>query len=281
MPKIKRIIQFIKYIGNRMKESYASAYAASVTLFLVMSVFPFIMFLLTILQYTPIKQSTLTIFITQMVPTNIASILISWINEIYGKAFSGTILSITAITMLWSSSKGFLALLKGLNSVYDIKETRTYIHVRLVSVFYTFMFAVMLTATLAVLVFGNRLYSYLYDTYEWLDSFLLFLISFRILFSFILLFIFFSIIMLFVPNRKSRLSSEFPGAFVATCGWIGFSYLFSYYYDHFNSMSIYGSLTSIVLLMLWLYTCMNILFLGSVLNSFLTNRRIKTVRPSR
>jgi len=69
---------------------------------------------------------------------------------------------------------------------------------------------------------------------------------------------------------------EFPGAIISAAGWVGFSALYSFYITHFANYSyLYGSLTAIVLLMLWLYFCMNILFFGAEVNVLITSRRRK------
>jgi membrane protein len=85
--------------------------------------------------------------------------------------------------------------------------------------------------------------------------------------------IFFLAIYVVIPNRKTKISKELPGALVCACGWMGFSYAFSYYIDHYsNYTSMYGSLTTIVLFMLWLYFCMYILFIGAEINVLFQNK---------
>ena len=73
---------------------------------------------------------------------------------------------------------------------------------------------------------------------------------------------------LLIPNRKSdRAGAELPGAILSAAGWLGFSYLYSFYIDRMSNYSaMYGSLTAIVLCMIWLYACMYIMFIGAELN---------------
>ena len=87
----------------------------------------------------------------------------------------------------------------------------------------------------------------------------------------ILLF-FFLIMYIVLPNRKTSLIYELPGAILSSLGWIGFSYGFAFYIDNMANFSyVYGSLTAIVLLLLWVYFCMYILFIGAEVNYFLYN----------
>jgi len=80
----------------------------------------------------------------------------------------------------------------------------------------------------------------------------------------------------FAPGRKNRSGNEFVGAFISAAGWVGFSAMYSFYITHFGDFSrVYGSLTAIVLLMLWLYICMNIMFFGAVVNYMLQGEKVK------
>ncbi|MFW5631338.1 MAG: YihY/virulence factor BrkB family protein, partial [Acetivibrio ethanolgignens] len=98
-------------------------------------------------------------------------------------------------------------------------------------------------------------------------------ISFRVLIALIVLFFFFLAMYIFVPNRKSTVSQEAPGALLTTISWAVFSSVYSYYIDNFANFDTYGSLTTIVFLMLWLYFCMYILFIGSEVNVFIQEQR--------
>jgi membrane protein len=90
----------------------------------------------------------------------------------------------------------------------------------------------------------------------------------------IILLVFFLIIYVVIPNRKTKVMNELPGAMVCAGGWMGFSYAFSYYIDHSNYSSMYGSLTTIVLFMLWMYFCMYILFIGAEINLMFENKAL-------
>ena len=97
---------------------------------------------------------------------------------------------------------------------------------------------------------------------------LLFLL--RSAFSLLLFTIYFAFLYYFIPGRHALFREELPGAILSSFLWISFSYLYSFYVDTWGTISsIYGSLTSIVFLMLWLYFCITFLFLGALLNKYL------------
>ena len=71
----------------------------------------------------------------------------------------------------------------------------------------------------------------------------------------------------FLPNRKDWLRKQIPGALFSAIGWQVVSWIFSMYLDIFEGFSdMYGSLTTIVLIMLWLYFCMYCILLGAEVN---------------
>ena len=215
----------------------------------------------------------MTVF-SHVFPTGINSMIISIIDEIYNTALSKALISVTAITTLWSAGKGILAIMKGLNSVYDIEETRNYVFLRLASAIYTLIFAIMIIGSITLFVFGNRLYLWIIRKVPVLTDFALLIISLRTFIGLIVLITFFLFIYTVIPNRKTKLFNQLPGAIISATGWIGFSYAFSFYIDNFsNYSSMYGSLTAIVLFMLWIYFCMYILFIGAEINLINENKQ--------
>lgn len=268
------IIQYIRSFIKKINQDNVNAFSAQAAFFIIISFFPFIMFLLTLLQYLPFSEEDLLIFFEPAIPDTFYPFVLSIIREIYLKA-SGTLISATAITALWSASKGFLAIVRGLNAVYDIKETRNYVKLRFVSTLYTLVFAIMIIITLALLVFGNKIYTLFLSKFPMLSEFALFLISIRTTVTLSILVLFFLAIYVVIPNRHSTILEELPGALLCSVGWMGFSYLFSFYIDNMGNYSyMYGSLTTIVLLMLWLYACMYILFFGAEFNLLIQKSNI-------
>lgn len=277
---IKIIFHTIVNFFRKSREDHVAAYAGQATLFILISFFPFLMFLLTLIRYLPITESNIMIIIDYMFPNNISPMFIRVIAEAYDKG-SATIMSITAVTALWSASRGFIALARGLNCVYGIKETRGYLKTRIASALYTLVFALILVITLVFLVFGNRLYVWLGDVFPVIKDTALIIISLRAIVGLAILIIFFIILFLAIPNRKSRLTDELPGAIVAAGGWMGFSYLYSFYIDNMANMSnTYGSLAAIIFLVLWLYFCMYILFIGGEINDVLASKSIQDLLKS-
>ncbi len=203
-------------------------------------------------------------------PSAIQHLVAATIQELYSKA-SGAVISITAVTALWSASKGAIALIHGLNTVYGIPVKRNYFVLRVISTLYTLVFIILLITLLAFLVFGKAIFDWLAGYIPVIGEITILTSGLRILVTFGVLIVLLLVLYVVIPKRKTHILRELPGAVFAAGGWVGFSYLYSFYIDHIGNFSLYGSLTTVVLLMLWLYFCMYILFLGAEINVCLQN----------
>lgn len=262
-------IHKIRKFTIKLRDDFVSAFAAQAAFFIILSFFPFAMFLLTLLNYLPVSAEDLQSFVHGIFPETLNSMLHTVLSELVEKS-SGTVLSVTVIAALWSASRGMLALIRGLNAVYQQNETRNYFLVRGVSMLYTLGFAALLIVTLVLLVFGNQLYKLIITDFPLLGDLALFLMSLRSLITMAILTLFFLLMYLVIPNRKSGIFRELPGAILTAGGWLGSSFLFSFYIDHIDGYTYtYGSLTTLAVCMLWLYFCMYILFVGAEINMLL------------
>lgn len=269
------VIRLIKTFTKKISNDNISALSAHATFFVILSFFPFVMFLLTLLSYFPFFTDTLHNINLDLLPGAVSSFVVQAFTELSARA-NGTILSITVIVAIWSASRGVLSIMRGLNSIYNIRETRNYYLTRIIATFYTIVFAVLLPVMMLIFVFGNQLTLWFIERFPVLGEFALLIISVRTAVGIGVLILFFLLIFISLPNRKTGILRELPGAVITAAGWVGFSFLFSFYVDNFsNYTAIYGSLTVIVLCMLWLYACMYILFVGAEINALLGNPTVR------
>lgn len=244
-------------------------YAANASFFIVLAVFPALLLLLGLLQYTPLEVERLGEMLSGILPQALAESAEELILLTYDAA-SGAALGLSAVTMLWSASRGIYGLLTGLNAVYGVSEDRGYVYTRFISVVYTFAFLLVLLVTLAFHVFGTGLLGLLQRTSHPLVRLLLSLIDLRFLLLLVLQTAIFTAMFMALPNRKNRLGESIPGALLASSGWLIFSDLYSIYVERFAHLSnVYGSVYAVALSMLWLYFCMAIVFYGGAWNRFL------------
>lgn len=259
-----------KKIWDKYARDEITVYAAQASFFIVIAFFPFIMLLLTLIQFIPaINKSDLLSIMVRIMPNMLDSLVVGIVDDLYVKS-PGTILSITALAALWSAARGMMGIERGLNRIYGTIEKRNYVVRRLVCSFYTLIFMIVCIVSLVLLVFGTSIQNMFVRLFPLLSSITRHLISFRSLLAMLLFFICFVGLYTIVPKKKQKPRNQFPGAAFSTVCWLLFSYAFSLYFTNFSNFSyMYGSLTAIVLLMLWLYFCICILFIGAEINCFL------------
>ena len=260
------------HIGRRIGQLRVPLYAANACYFIVLAVFPALLLLLGLLRYTPLEVERLGEMLSGILPEALLEsaeelILITYDNT------SASVLGVSAVTTLWSASRGIYGILTGLNAVYAVTEDRGYFHVRLLSVVYTFAFLVVLLMTLSLHVFGTRVLQVLRQVSHPFVQFLMDLVDLRFFLLLILQSGIFSAMFMALPNERNRFRDSLPGALLASSGWLIFSDLYSVYVEHFARLqSVYGSVYGVALSMLWLYCCIAIVFYGGALTRYLTGR---------
>lgn len=269
---MRRFVKAIKYFLRKVSASRVNAYSAQTAYFMFLSLIPLIMMLFSLLQLFGDAGETLTDTISKILPGILGEFINEYVIEIITDGrLAPTIIS--AILLLWSSSRGVFSIIGGLNSVYEIKETRKYLWVRFLSVLYTLAFIIIVCGVLLIIVFGDTLIELSNSFFPNLKGLVYIISSLRFIIGFIILVLFFSIVYKSLPSRKMKFIDQIPGAVIAGAGWVSFSILFSFYVDNFsNYANVYGSLTAIIVLMLWLYTCMYIMFIGAEINFILSSK---------
>ncbi len=271
--RLKPVINPISDFLDRLSEHAVTAYAAQSAFFIIISFFPFVMLLLTLLNYIPIPLDETGRLVTGFLPATVTDFINELLGEIHINA-SGTVISVTAITALWSASKGLLAVRRGMNAVYENTESRNYFVIRFYSIIETLAFIILLIVMLVIMVFGNTLYKWLAAVSPVTAEIAAMILDLRGAAGLAVLILFFDLVYMIMPNRRGHFFRELPGAVLTAVGWIGFSYLYAFYVDNIaNYSSLYGSLTTIVLLMLWLYICMYMLFIGGEVNCMLNETK--------
>lgn len=251
-------------------------HASNTAYFIVLSVFPALLLVLSGLRFTGLKLESLLELFGDFLPNALMDTVEGIIASVYSNA-SGAVAGVSALTALWSASKGLYGLLLGLNNIYGVSEDRGYFFTRAISVFYTLLLGIVILLTLVLHVFGNSLISMLKSIPIPGIAFLLELLDLRFFLLVFLQTVLFTLMYMFLPNRRNRLVESLPGGLLASIGWLVFSNLYSIYVTNFSSYSnIYGSVYGIAISMLWLYCCMSILFFGGALNRLLMRKDRET-----
>ncbi len=261
------VIQLLVGFMDRISSDHVSAYAAQAAYFLILSFIPFVLFLTTFIRYTPLTYNLVRDAIIGFVPNNLQSFLLGILGDVYMR--SSAIAPITAVIALWSAGKGMQSITNGLNTIYHVKETRNWLITRIYSVVYTMLFVISLIVSLTLLVLGTRIQAAIAKHFPFIGDILGRIIGARTLLVFAVLFFVFLFLYKVLPNRKATFKSQIPGAFITAVAWSVFSYGFSIYFELVpNFSNMYGNLAAIIMVMLWLYGCMNLVLYGAETNAY-------------
>lgn len=272
---IKGIYLKVQTILQRFEEHRLNAAAAHAAFFIILSFIPCIILFFSLLQFTSIEKVDILILVQNIVPRSMLTFITGIIGEAYQKTAST--ISLSALAALWSAGKGMMALTQGLQWIAGIKETRNYFAVRMRAAVYTLILMMSIIVFLLLGVFGDSLMRIISMKFPIAVYVINMIMDVKNLFLFLFAIVIFSLIYRFMPGNLMKIMHHMPGALLTAFGWLGFSYAFSIYVDEFSGFSnMYGSLTTIIFLMLWLYFGMYITLIGAEFNQLLAERREKT-----
>lgn len=270
---MKDLLERVNYFFDKLKKDYVSEYAAECAYFTILSFIPFIIIFLTLIQYTTVDKETIFFIIKEIIPTTMHEMILGIIDEVYSKSV-GTI-SIAALIALWTAGKGFFSLSKGLRKIYNVNFGKTNAITRIEGTIYTLIFIVAIIMFLLIMVLGNRIHNLMLQKFTSLSVFTETILKMRIFVLLGAMFILFLMIYKFIPKHRLKLKTQVYGAMFSSIAWYITSWFFSIYINLFQGFSnTYGSLTSIILIMMWVYVCMYIVLIGGEINAIISKNKL-------
>jgi membrane protein len=273
--KRQKMIEFIILLIKKIQYNDVPGLAAQLAYFFLLSLFPMLIFLVTLLPFTPITQQDIFRLVKDFAPPETYALIHDTLGEIMASR-SGGLLSIGFIATLWSASNGMNALIKSLNRAYEVDEKRSFFVARSLSVVLTVALIFVFLLALLLPVFGKQIGLFIFSFLGLSGEFLKIWGIIRWTLTPVILFLIFLTIYYLAPNIRIRCIRAVPGAVFATAGWIIVSLGFSYYVSNFgNYTATYGSITGIIILMLWFYFSAIIIMVGGEINSYFTKKKGK------
>lgn len=267
--EIKKLFAIIKEIYKRIKKNEVTSAGAELTYYLILSFFPFLIFLITLASYSPVAENEVLMNLSRFLPYDTYQMVIGIINQIL-RDRSTSLLSIGMIATLWTASHGLKAIIRGTNKAYNERETRPYWKIKSMAILFTVALAIAIVFTFIAIVIGNFIATNLFGFLKISNIFLLLWSILRYVIPLASLFIIFAFIYKYAPNFDLSFKSVYPGALFSTFGWILISVMFSYYVDNFSGYSkTYGSIAGIFVLLIWLYLSSIIFLIGGEINATL------------
>jgi len=273
LPGLNRIplYNLVKFVYDEVNEDALLTRANSMAFSFFLAIFPGLIMLISLLPYFPISMDffgTLQVSIKQIIPGSAGDMIFKTIKDIATIPQSG-VLSFGFFLSIWFSSNGMMSMMSGLEKDYPTTfKQRGDFHKRLVSIQLTFLVALVLVASMVLIILGNTILGFVFH-YIHVDSQIE--IGFSVLRWLVVLLLFyttFSTIYRFGSSTWRPIPFFNPGALLATVLSIATSWGFSFYVDNFGSYNkLYGSIGTLIVLMIWIQLNCLILLLGFELNA--------------
>ncbi|MCD2207718.1 YihY/virulence factor BrkB family protein [Listeria booriae] len=260
----------LKQVGEIAKTNWKNAritsHAAQLTFYILLSILPMMLVFGNLIPLLPIPKEEIYNTLQTFMPPEVYDILHPVIESMLTNA-SGTAISLGLITAIWSASKCFSALQEVLNIVYQAPDRKNFIVTRIMSFLMMLVIIVVIGAVVFVFAFGEQIVTFLQDQFDLKLDALADLGATKWFITPIFLFILFLIIYWLVPNVKWKIRKSVVGALFATIGWLAATELLSAYVSFQGDKILgFGSLSIMIVIMLWLYFVSIILLLGAFIN---------------
>ena len=269
MNKGLSFIKFIKILVKKTLENELMLMSNALTYKLLIAIFPFIIFLMTLLGFSNLNIEQYIIGLSKTLPNPIEDILIVFVKEVI-QTPNVSLLSTSFLVTIYSASTGFNSIIQGLNRAYEQDDNRSFIIKRGTSVMLVFIFAILVNCSLLLFIFSDYIKNMIikYTALEFIPYFLdsLFLYVFIAMVLLVMVLVIYKISI----SKKVTLKSILPGAIITVFSWLILSKGFNIYINNFSTYSkIYGSIGSIFVLVIWINMISLILLLGGQVNAIL------------
>ena len=264
---------FIKQLLIGIRDDEVMGAGAQLTYYFILSIFPFLIFLLAIISFTPLVTEEVLSSLLAILPGDARNVISGIVNELVISR-SETLVSTSIILSLWTGSLGISGLFKSINKAYNTEENRAYWKRKLLSIIFTITLAVLMIIVLSTLVFGEVIANQIFAYFGAEAFFYRFWQAIRAIVPLLSLIIIFTGLYMVGPSttkgHRIKFSNALPGAIFTALGWILASMVFSYYVKNFGSYTTtYGSLGGIIVLLVWLNLTNIIIVLGAEVNGAL------------
>ncbi len=243
--------------------------AASIAFNFFLAVFPGLLFLSTLIPYIPIPnfQTELMDLLEQLIPSDTFETIEETLADIVMYPRSG-LLSIGCITTIIIVSNGVTAVIRAFNSSINVHETRSFVNLRVSSLIMVGLITVLLATAIALLIFGRTILAYLIAKRILFGTFstvMFYVVQWLIILSLCIVSV--SVIYYFAPAKRTHMGFISTGSVMATLLLLATSAGFGYYLANFsNYNALYGSIGTLIAILVWLNINSNILLLGFELN---------------
>ncbi|WP_234998552.1 YihY/virulence factor BrkB family protein [Salirhabdus sp. Marseille-P4669] len=266
---MEKIKLFFYRMYKRFYRDDVTGRSAQLAYFFLLSLFPFIIFLLTLAAFLPITVPDVLDVVEHYAPGETMVYIEENVTKLLDN-HNGKLLSLGLIGTLFAASNGINAFVRVINISYEIEQKRTFITARLISIVLTIAMFLVIIVALLLPVFGKIIGTYVFSFLGFSDEFVQIWGALRLVISFLIMLIVFLFLFKLAPEKRVKFLEAFPGALFTTVGWQVASLIFAFYVERFGHYATtYGSLGVVIVLMIWLYISAMIIILGGEMNATL------------
>lgn len=260
-------MRFVMRVLGKSSADRVGAYSAQIAFFILMTIFPMVILFLQLIRVAPISQESILYAIDSVFPDYLLTTLHGLLQEVYSA--STELVPITIVTTLWTTSKVMHAMVQCLDTICSKEGARNWVVVRLWSIACTglaFVVAVFIAGStiawrpLKIFLIRNRPGGISLSTFSGTID-----IAYTMLIGVIAIAVLYKIL----PRRNLNFFAQIPGAIFSVFAIMMLSSMLTVYVGRFNGFSAYGSLTTLTLVMFWLYFSCYFLMMGAVINEVL------------
>ncbi|UYG96975.1 YihY/virulence factor BrkB family protein [Cytobacillus firmus] len=248
-----KVIQFGKKLGKEFKKDRATGLAAEQAYYYMLSIFPLLILLISIVPYLSLDPQKALTYLQSVMPSDSFSVIEDNVIDIITKP-NGGLLTFGIIGTLWSASNGMQAFIRAMNDAFDVKESRSFIKSRLVSIGLTLGLLAAFIVAMVLPVFGKVILNFIGNFINISDGMQILINVLRWAIAFVIMVTVLAILYKVAPNKHFPFKQVLPGAIAATVMWQIISFGLSFYVSNFGNYSAtYGSLGGVIVLMLWFF----------------------------
>jgi membrane protein len=274
---MNKVIKFGKKLGKEFKNDRATGLAAEQAYYYMLSIFPLLILLISIVPYLSLDPQKALTYLQTVMPADSYSVIEDNVVNIITKP-NGGLLTFGIIGTLWSASNGMQAFIRAMNDAFDVKETRSFIKSRLISIGLTLGLIVAVIIAMILPVFGKVIMNFAENFIDIPNGMQVLITVLRWVIAFAIMVSILAILYKVAPNKHYPFKQVIPGALAATVMWLLISLGLSYYVSNFGNYSAtYGSLGGVIVMMLWFFLTGLALVIGGEISAIY--HRHKTKKP--
>jgi membrane protein len=286
--RLKRFWLFLIRLQREMAYDDAMGMAAQIAFYTMLGLFPFLIFLLSLVSMFPLGESLKPLMLEALndqLPRESAEYVAGIVLEQLPEYNQG-LLSVGLLASLWGASMAVGALITTINRAYNILPRRNIVTQKILSIILVLLLSGMWLMSMTIILVGPGITQNLFEFMGIASETNTFWTSIRLPMAFLLNLMALSILYYFAPEARQRLLSILPGAFTSAILWMLASSAFRIFLRNFGTYNkTYGSLAAVVILMVWLWISGLIFLLGAEINSLMKRidhedspRRVRLLR---